>query len=91
MSYSDTEESDVELEEEDKALQEIVHACKHGWDRNIDPCWSFPACVLLEIVLFRLINLHPLWMISLVSQAMPFAKSQRGRVWSHCGKLPSKG
>ena len=43
------------------------------------------ACVLLEIVLFCLINLHPLWMISLVSQATPFGKSQRGRVWSHCG------
>lgn len=44
MSYSDTEESDVEVDEEDKTLQEIVHACKHGWDWNIDPCWSFPVC-----------------------------------------------
>ena len=35
------------------------------------------ACILLEIVLFRLINLHPLWMISLVSQAMPFAECKR--------------
>jgi len=30
MSYSDTEESDVEVDEKDKTLQEIVHACKHG-------------------------------------------------------------
>ena len=30
MSYSDTEESDVEVEEVDETLQEIVHACKHG-------------------------------------------------------------